>query len=544
MLGETVKYDGYINPTLPQWLEKIPDKTRGIDIMGLRNPSQSIGNIFLSGITTVTPTIRYLSYRAWMVWIYAQWEQPKSEKSYNSFVRRVETAFALSNLSIDRDMPGIIGSRKGKSILDKGKNEVELVDLVGQKAYAIYTNASQQLGISREGSLFIPTLFEERGETLAINFDKIISGTKFYKKLKRDPKLNELSISDLEELGNIIRVDSIPSSEINILLQCLMPENPIEGHVNECYRIATYSILLTIAKRRKKVPTQEDFFEFVVSTKTNANRLLEYVRNGWLMYAIRDMLAVVYEKQFKFIHGIVDSDPNGVDENVLVRKILSTTDENIEILKDLGVINSSTAFDQLTFNTLKKKLDSRLHSNEYSENIRRWNIDLNEITIIDKAKDYDNVSILILIAWLIIYNRIEYFITKSQSSELASLLSRVQGHMSFVDSILPAINKYLENNTPINEVLEYVIHSTIEQHFRIAWDRFAIDSYNVAMIYRENNTLRHRLDFIPGQTQSRLKQAIGWLEQLGLVNKYGITPKGEKILNSNLNTLKMYKHEF
>lgn len=533
-----MKYDGEENPTIPHWLEEIPNKTRGIDLLGLRNPTQSIGNIFLSGITTVTPSIRYLSYRAWMVWIYAKWGLPNSEKTYKSFVERVESAFALSNLVVDRNMSGIIGSRKGKKIVENGDDNVELINLTANRGYAIYTNASHQLGISEENSSFIPTISKERGEVLAQDFDSKISGTKFYSKFKKDPKTEVLALTDLDELGKIIRVDKLPSSEIDILLQCLFPQDPIEGQVNENYRIASYSLLLEISRSKKRIPYGVDFFRYIISTKSHPVTLLEHVRNGWLMYLMRDMLGVVYEKTFEYIHSIVsEEEPFSIDENLIAQKILSDTEESIEILKELGIISQERSYEKLTFGNLKERIDPLLNSKRLSEGWIRWGGEINEVSIINIAKSYDNVAVLIPITWIIIFNRIQNVLENSQKSELVSLISRTRNHMSFVDSILPPIKKYLENNSPISEVLDYAIHSTIDQHFLIAWERFAADSNNVAMIVREGNTLRKRLDFIAGQTQSRLEQAIGWLRQLRLIDENGITSKGERVLKTNLKIL-------
>jgi hypothetical protein len=480
-----------------------------------------------------------------MVWIYAKWGLPKSEKTYKSFVERVESAFALSNLVIDNNMSGIIGSRKGKRIVEKDDKDVKLVNLTANKGYAIYTNASFQLGISEDNSSFIPTLSKERGEALAKEFDSKISDTKFYSKFKKDYKTDSLKFTDLEELGKIIRVDKIPSSEIDVLFQCLFPQDAIEGQVNENYRIASYSLLLEITQTKKSIPYGNDFFRYIISTKSHPDSFIEHVRNGWLMYLMRDMLAVVYEKTFKYIHSIVkEEEPFSIDEDLIAQKILSDTDESIEILKELDIINQERSYEKLTFGTLKDRIDPLLSSKRVSEGLIRWGGDINEVSLINIAKEHDNVAVLIPITWIIIYNRIQNVLDNTQKNDLVSLISRTANHMSFVDSILPVIKGYLENNTPIADVLDYAIHSTIDQHFLIAWERFATDSKNVAMIVREGNSIRKRLDFNAGQTQSRLEQAIGWLKQLRLIDERGITSKGERVLKANLKILGRINHEF
>ena len=45
------------------------------------------------------------------------------------------------------------------------------------------------------------------------------------------------------------------------------------------------------------------------------------------------------------------------------------------------------------------------------------------------------------------------------------------------------------------------------------------------------------------RTASRLPQAIGWLQQLGLVEESGVTDDGEKVLRQALRTLKEAQRE-
>lgn len=537
-----MNYDGFENPTLPQWLDEIPNKSRGIDLLGLRNPAQAIGNIFLTGITTATKAIRYFTYRTWAIWAYANWKLPDSYGYYKSFMERVESAFSLSNLIFDKHIAGVIGVGTGTEIAEREEEKIELVNLVQQKAYALYTNPSQQIGLTEESSYFIPAISKERGEVLAKHFDELIKDTKFYKKLKNDPKARIFKRDELYELGKIVRVDKIPAKEADILTESLMPNKPVEGNVNEYYRIGTYSLCLEIAQKEKCVPNETQFFERVVSINKHKSQLIERVRNGWLMYLMRDMLAVVYEKQFQCIHEKVSENLLGVDEERMIEEILSEKEDNIEILKELGIIKNKTSFQNLTFNLLKEKIEEQLISREFSEDLVRWEGSINELKVIELAKYYENISVLIPISWLIIYKRIEEFVKNGNYNKIVSLLSRVQGHLSFVDNLLPTIENFLNNNTSLIKVLEFSIRSTIEQHFKIAWERF--DSSNVAILYREGDILRLRLPFKAGQTQSRLLQAIGWLQELELIQKDGLTKKGTKVLENNLQTIKEASIEF
>ena len=54
------------------WLTSGAVITGGLDLLGLRLPVQFIGGTLLDGVTTVTPSVRYLAFRAWLIHRYGQ----------------------------------------------------------------------------------------------------------------------------------------------------------------------------------------------------------------------------------------------------------------------------------------------------------------------------------------------------------------------------------------------------------------------------------------------------------------------------------------
>ena len=51
----------------PQLVVSEAKENRGLDLLGLRAPAEAIANRLLNGVTTVTPAIRYLSLRSWLI---------------------------------------------------------------------------------------------------------------------------------------------------------------------------------------------------------------------------------------------------------------------------------------------------------------------------------------------------------------------------------------------------------------------------------------------------------------------------------------------
>lgn len=83
--------------------------SRGQDLLGLRLPVQTIGNSLLNGITTITPSVRYLTFHAWIAHIYMQARLPDQWDSFKEFASHVEAAIALGSILSNPDAVGVLG---------------------------------------------------------------------------------------------------------------------------------------------------------------------------------------------------------------------------------------------------------------------------------------------------------------------------------------------------------------------------------------------------------------------------------------------------
>ena len=89
-----------VRPT-PSWIESGAKLIRGLDLLGLRLSAQVVGNSLLNGVTTITPSVRYLSFRAWITHVYIQQGMPDELRAFRDFASRVEAALGLGNLLVD-----------------------------------------------------------------------------------------------------------------------------------------------------------------------------------------------------------------------------------------------------------------------------------------------------------------------------------------------------------------------------------------------------------------------------------------------------------
>lgn len=147
----------------PEWISSGATITGGLDLLGLRLPVQTIGGTLLDGVTTVTPSVRYLAFRAWLIYRYVQRGGANSWQRFTDFAARVESALVLGNLTGDPSIGGLIGSDQALERLALGEAQVQISSLVKSPASTIYAGPSDQLGISKSRDNAVPALVMERG---------------------------------------------------------------------------------------------------------------------------------------------------------------------------------------------------------------------------------------------------------------------------------------------------------------------------------------------------------------------------------------------
>ena len=97
---------------------------------------------------------------------------------------------------------------------------------------------------------------------------------------------------ELDELGEVARIDRIPGTERDALLAAVIPEKPL---AKEHARIGTYAALLILAKQNSAIPSETDLFRAACSLKRFGEPLLDPIADGWLTYCVRDAIAVSHE---------------------------------------------------------------------------------------------------------------------------------------------------------------------------------------------------------------------------------------------------------
>jgi hypothetical protein len=213
----------------PDWVSFEADETGGLDLLGLRAPVQALGNELFDGVTTVTPRLRYMSVISWIVWRYAHARLPEDRSSFFEFAAAQESAFVMANRLKSRSVVQLVGAEGADVELDTAKKKLDLKRLTKNIAFNIYVASSRQLNLTKRADSGLNKLSDKRDEALAKEFDKVLQGSAYGARLARKPGIDKISRDELDELADPMSIGSIPRGERGILIDVVIPSEPIDA---------------------------------------------------------------------------------------------------------------------------------------------------------------------------------------------------------------------------------------------------------------------------------------------------------------------------
>lgn len=518
----------------PEWISSGAVITGGLDLLGLRLPVQFIGGTLLDGVTTVTPSVRYLAFRAWMIYRYGQTGQADDWQTYTDFAARIESALVLGNLTQDRSISGLIGADQALVRLDADTSEVDVSALVKSPASTIYTGPSDQLGLSKTRDNAVPALVDTRGLPLAQAVQQRLARIPLLERLVPEPNLAQVPLDDLRELGAIARIDQIPDNERELLLAAIVPAKPLP---KERARIGTYAALLALAARMKARPTESDLFDSACSMNRFGEPLLDQMAVGWTFYCVRDTIAVTQEAVMAAVMDEIMASPEGglagVARESVVGALMERVEEHDIALRDLGLLGAAESVASLSFRELQRRIAARVSADsEISHGVRRWPDALIEPLLYKRAlKSGAGALSLAVVAWVLAAARVADAV-RENNAQSANLSYQEWRRLGLRDVILPELERFHREDRPLREVAAELAYRTVQQHLQITWSRLQVDlRRDVALLTAEGNRWFSRgKSFAAGRTASRIQQALGWLSQLKLIDAEGITADGDVVL--------------
>lgn len=114
------------NHIAPYWGEE-PSMAAGLNQLGIRNVSEQLFTILLSGLNNVSLRIRYYSFYCWIIKQFYEGKETIIDKDFNPFIRRSELLVAFINATLE-DRSGVPGINFAAAKVDNGDDTLSLKD--------------------------------------------------------------------------------------------------------------------------------------------------------------------------------------------------------------------------------------------------------------------------------------------------------------------------------------------------------------------------------------------------------------------------------
>jgi hypothetical protein len=214
-------------------------------------------------------------------------------------------------------------------------------------------------------------------------------------------------------------------------------------------------------------------------------------------------------------------------------ELLARIDEHDVPLRGLNLLGTGESVSDLTFRQLFARVEKQLAFGLSQERgISRWNAAITEPNLYNLAlRSGAGALSLAAVIWIVAAIRVGAGV-RENLVELGNLSYQGWRRFGLRDVILPEIDRLLRDDHPLIKVAAELAYRVVHQHQQIAWSRLQVDlRRDVALVTAEGNRWFSRgKGYNAGRTASRLREALGWLTQLKLIDGNGATPDGQDVL--------------
>lgn len=535
-----------LTPSAPSWVDFAPRSQRGLDLLGLRLPVQAIGLSLLNAVTTIAPKVRYLSFRTFIADAYrtAPGPPPDSREAFMAFALPAEAAFALGNTLVEPSATNIVGIGRAGELLEADGEPVALEKLVAQPALNIYGQPAESLGLVGNPQDGAPWIGKAVGHRLAQQLRKSWGSTALGRRFLDGETLDAASRDDLREFGEACAVDRLLDEERQLLIDTIIPESP-NRHAVE--RVRTCALLLYLSalgntNSSNGLVTEADLMSAARQSGQSFPEVLRRALDGWLLYQVRDCLAVVHEAALAEVVSHLNSEgqgPGGVLGAHVVEELLRYGSTFDRVWTDLGLPGKLGSLDDIRLADLAEAVEAACPDRVVEPGgLRRWHGQLDEWKLIESRRGYGSGVLLLLpLAWLLSDLRAGRGV-REKGSLFDGLSLGGSSRMGMRQVVLPRLERMKERNPTLAEVIGELVGLTVAQHSQVALSRLAASpEKDVAVLRVEGDRWIGLRDFTPGRAASRVLEVTGWLHQLELISDGGLTDEGEAVLDRALDSL-------
>lgn len=537
-----------MNHITPQWLQ--PARTiTGQDHLGIQAYSISFYGQLFPGMTNLTQRVRYYSLYPWFLSNYVKLIGIKNNRTkWRDFLRRCEFLYALIAV-YESDEKSVVGSQLAKKVLLNSNNKIDFslyTDLGKNSAEQYWAQSFGGYGQYYLGSLQTLDIifFDEKneieylgdnGKQLVLALDEVIplsTSKKFYE-LALAGKVSKSELKNLSQYLNPSKIDA-NSNEGKILRKILIESKSSTG---DQYRSGSLRLLINILNQNpssNEINYDELRFILLHKSFTNGNKFivpgdLSYYSDKWTAFFIGELLNYSLETLFWSTLQIMKS-KNNLNLNQLADEVVDTLVKKKESYKLLSKLN----FDKITIKDFLISVYNQIKIDDnywFNKKFSTYNL----IDQINESISEHNISDTV-------YNAIILFAKLYSQYQGSKELLDVYGPGRAMNSHFPEMNpytilNYISNNaqSPAKQGLREMLKLFIlQRHCKVALNKLRIppQQSTFKFIIRDSK-LEWLEDIEPTFTGPRLKTAINFLEDLGLVvwGKNKVTQLGKDYLN-------------
>lgn len=519
------------NPPPPTLVVTPWSGSRGQDLLGLRAPAERIANDLMDGVTTISPLVRYLSFRSWVIHRYTELRGPNRRAEFYAFAGKCEAALVMGHKVAGEPTTFLIGSREaGKEALAGGPLSVR--KLTANLAVDAYSGPSQDLSIGIPIAP-VPGLSKERGVPLAEAAGQILDDQPALARIEVSTEPQPLSREEAIALAAAFPMRAPLGRERDLLVDAVCPPSP---RPNEFARLAAYCHLLHLAgEAGGRAIREADVFRSAIIGDDDAPPPLRGVADGWLRFLVRDLLAAVHERAVAVVLDMLQESPQ-FTQNVegIVRRLA-----DLDTAQAYGPLGLPPLGPGRPISELVDAVRERCAPDRERSGLARWPGDLDEASLMDALAACPGPEALALlpVAWILASERARPGLGDPALS-VDARSGAALGRLGLAEFVAPAVRRWRGNGERIGDVVGALARRSVDQHLSIAWYRMQADpSRNVSLIVSDGSSWTAVRPLGPGRATSRLYQAIHWLEQLGLADAGGTTADGRAVLERGLKSL-------
>ncbi|HKQ05466.1 MAG TPA: hypothetical protein VJ464_10055 [Blastocatellia bacterium] len=306
---------------------------RGQDDLAVRAPCENLYSQLLPGITNVTDRARLYAFYPWLVWATERHQGPLRQKPFQDILRRAECLLTLIGAWHTNQTEGLLWEHGGGLV---GRNTLvpvwEQTESGKSIRLSIYATTSEDTGhryfknrLGGLGQYYLSTLRElgilggdarqgvgyspERGELLAVAFDRMVDRKKFFDVLEQD----RVQADDLKALRRFCPCYLTSSKqELEALTDLIFNQEGVFGDTPGENRRKTLGLALDLASRLSTMSPGQASDGLTVDTfracayaqslpdggRWAVPAPLKAIQEGWQIYQRNELLSIAVQSIF------------------------------------------------------------------------------------------------------------------------------------------------------------------------------------------------------------------------------------------------------